>query len=413
MSHGQRPAEDGNMLLEATLERYLQDIGKGRSGQGGNYRRNVKRELSHFFEWAAGERGDDDWTGITEKADEKPVFADLDERVFRSYARYLAGERGLKQNTVQTYYAYVSAWCGWCVNEGFLDVHYAQRSSAQSPLPEDSGRKPGDQQAWSAEQRHALTRFVDQETRAAIESYTTLNKDGNPFERQRARYKAIKTARDRALVYVLAYTAVRVGELLRDPDDPRRRGVRWEEVNLADGSMEVYRKKQRWDAASLPEPVIPKLERYKTLLSPPSDRWPVFPTFDRQSLQSLVVDELADRGLQMDEIEEVREEYVRLFLLALAKDIRPASLTTDGARLILRRLTDEAGIEIEHPKHEYLAPHGGRRGMGEVLVRAFGYTVAARYLDNSEEMIRERYSHIEAGELGDVATEALNEIDDL
>jgi hypothetical protein len=45
--------------------------------------------------------------------------------------------------------------------------------------------------------------------------------------------------------------------------------------------------------------------------------------------------------------------------------------------------------------------------MGEVLVRAFGYTVAARYLDNSEEMARERYAHIEAGELGDVATEAL------
>jgi hypothetical protein len=49
--------------------------------------------------------------------------------------------------------------------------------------------------------------------------------------------------------------------------------------------------------------------------------------------------------------------------------------------------------------------------MGEVLVRAFGYTVAARYLDNSEEMVRERYSHIEAGELGDVATEALDGID--
>ena len=49
--------------------------------------------------------------------------------------------------------------------------------------------------------------------------------------------------------------------------------------------------------------------------------------------------------------------------------------------------------------------------MGEVLVRAFGYTVAARYLDDSEEMVRERYSHIEAGELEDVATEALEQID--
>jgi hypothetical protein len=28
-------------------------------------------------------------------------------------------------------------------------------------------------------------------------------------------------------------------------------------------------------------------------------------------------------------------------------------------------------------------------------------------------MVRERYSHIEAGELGDVATEALNEVDSI
>jgi GMP synthase PP-ATPase subunit len=72
---------------------------------------------------------------------------------------------------------------------------------------------------------------------------------------------------------------------------------------------------------------------------------------------------------------------------------------------------DAAEIDIAHPKHDYFAPHAGRRGMGEVLVRAFGYTVATRYLDNSEEMVRERYSHIEAGELGDVATETLNEVD--
>ena len=61
----------------------------------------------------------------------------------------------------------------------------------------------------------------------------------------------------------------------------------------------------------------------------------------------------------------------------------------------------------------YLAPHGGRREMGEVLVRAFGYTVAARYLDNSEEMVRERYSHIEVGELGDLAMDALDDIDSM
>jgi hypothetical protein len=51
--------------------------------------------------------------------------------------------------------------------------------------------------------------------------------------------------------------------------------------------------------------------------------------------------------------------------------------------------------------------------MGELLVRAFGYTVAARYSDDFEEIARERYSHIETGELGDVATDALDQIDNL
>jgi integrase len=212
-------------------------------------------------------------------------------------------------------------------------------------------------------------------------------------------------------VVVLAYTAVRVGELLRDSDDPRRRGVRWEDINLEDESMDVYRKKQQWDAASLPDPVISPLRSYQKLMDPPTERWPVFPTLDQRTLAELVQEELADRGEQSEAIEGLRDEYARDLLLALDEDIRPPSITTDGARSMLQRLSTAAEIDIDHPKHDYLAPHGGRRGMGEVLVRAFGYMVAARYLDNSEEIVREQYSHIEAGELGDIATDALDEID--
>lgn len=400
--------------LSDSFERYLQDKGKGRGGEGGNYRRNAARELERFAEWAAGERSKEDWTGVVpEDADRDPTFGDLDERVFREYARHLAGDRGLKQNTVQTYYAYISAWCGWCVNEGYLETHYAQRASATAPLPEDDGRRPGDQQAWTPEQRHALTRYVDQQAREAIEAYTTLPDDVDTLDEQRARYAALKAARDRGLVVVLAYTAVRVGELLRDPDDPRRRGVRWEDIDLEDGSMNVYRKKQQWDAASLPDPVISPLRNYRQLMNPPTVRWPVFPALDRRTLAGLVQEELADRGERPDAIDQRRGEYARDLLLTLDEDIRPPSITTDGARSILKRLTEASEIDIDHSRHDYLAPHGGRRGMGEVLVRAFGYTMAARYLDNSEEMVRERYSHIEAGELGNVATEALNEIDSM
>jgi hypothetical protein len=60
---------------------------------GGNYRRNAARELERFAEWAAGERGDEDWAGIVPAdADRDPVFEDLDEWVFREYARHLAGD---------------------------------------------------------------------------------------------------------------------------------------------------------------------------------------------------------------------------------------------------------------------------------------------------------------------------------
>jgi hypothetical protein len=73
-------------------------------------------------------------------------------------------------------------------------------------------------------------------------------------------------------VFVLAYSAVRVGELLRDPSDPRRRGVRWEDLSLKDVSMDVYRKKQQWDAVSLPDPVISPLRSHRKLMDPPMER---------------------------------------------------------------------------------------------------------------------------------------------
>ena len=192
---------DGTTAFTNSFERYLQDKGKGRGGDGGNYRRNATRELERFHEWARGERGNDKWDGVvSDDPDREPTFDDLDERVFREYARHLAGDRGLKQNSVKTYYAYISAWCGWCVDEGYLEAHYAQRASAMAPLPEDDGRKPGDQQAWTPEQRHALTRHVDETAREAIEQFTALPEDTDPLDRQRARYTALRAARDRALV---------------------------------------------------------------------------------------------------------------------------------------------------------------------------------------------------------------------
>ena len=218
------------------------------------------------------------------------------------------------------------------------------------------------------------TGFFERETRIedAVGAYTTFPEDTYPLDKQRARYKALKTARDRALVFVLAYTAVRVGGLLRDPNDPRRRGVCWEDLSLEDGSTDVYRKKQQWDAASLPGPVISPLRSYRQLMDPPTERWPAFPTFDQRTLAGLVQEELADRGERPEAITERREGSARDLLLTLDEDVRPPSIATDGARSILQRLSAGADIDIAHPKHDYLAPHGGRRGTDEVRPAVFG-----------------------------------------
>ena len=55
--------------------------------------------------------------------------------------------------------------------------------------------------------------------------------------------------------------------------------------------------------------------------------------------------------------------------------------------------------------------NAARRGAGEVLVRTSGHAAAARALDNSEEVIREHYSHIEAGDLAKQMTDAFEEAD--
>jgi hypothetical protein len=92
--------------------------------------------------------------------------------------------------------------------------------------------------------------------------------------------------------------------------------------------------------------------------------------------------------------------------LCVEYDVEPPALTTHSTRRILKRLTEDAGIDLDNDKHGYLAPHGARRGAGEVMVREFGYTEAARHLDNSEEVVREHYSHIEASERAQIAETA-------
>ena len=89
------------------------------------------------------------------------------------------------------------------------------------------------------------------------------------------------------------------------------------ENSLEDGSMDIYRKKQQWNATSLPNPVISTLQSYRNLMDPLTERWPAFPTFDQQTLATLVQEELADRGKRSNAIRTQRAKYARDLLLTL------------------------------------------------------------------------------------------------
>jgi hypothetical protein len=66
-------------------------------------------------------------------------------------------------------------------------------------------------------------------------------------------------------------SGVRGAESFRAPNDERRESLRWADVDLDAQSLTVFRKKQQWDEASLPAPIVHPLQMYKRVLDPPTD----------------------------------------------------------------------------------------------------------------------------------------------
>lgn len=368
------------------LEDFRLDKSKGRARDSGNYQRTVATEVERFTCW------------YRDQHDRPPRFADLDVQVFRAYARALRSgqyhdlDGQPARSTVLTNYACLSAYIGWCVDEEYLNEHYADNDTARDPLPGDDGRRSGDQQAWTPTQRQQLLQYVNQQTHALVDDAST----GELDEAQ-----LVKWRRDRALVHVLAYSGVRGAELLRDRNDDRREGVTWRDVSLADNRMTVLAKRQHetWSDRSLADQAIRPLELLRELVGPPSDDWPVFPTLHYPTLYGTLRE--ADGG--PDDPGALDEHPI---LVCRDAGVTPPSMTTAGARSRLEALTNAAGIDVDD-EHGYLTLHGARRGIGEVMVREKGFAAAARLLDDTERMVRERYSHIEAGELAAEVTEAI------
>lgn len=352
--------------LHGACDQFLVSKGKGPESKTGHYRRNAGREIERFIDWAAG-RGVESFADIEGRG----------EKLFREYARHLA-RRQVTASTVQTYWNYLSAWTGWCVREGLLPANYAQRTAAKEPLPDVDGSDRSDTQTWSDAKRRALLEYVDDQARAAIDEHGT---------------DALQPVRDRALAYTLSYTGIRGAELLRDPQDARRDGVAWRDVDLDHSQMTVLSKNQEWDARPVPESAHPAIERLRTVLDPPTGDWPVIPTLDTATLRRAARDQLGD--VDADPLAGFADA-VDILAVYRAHDLTPPALSTSGGRAVMQRLTDAAGIGVD--RGEYLQPHGARRGAGLVLVQEHGVADAAKQLDNSARVVEEHYSDVLAKE---------------
>lgn len=71
-------------------------------------------------------------------------------------------------------------------------------------------------------------------------------------------------------------------------------------------------------------------------------------------LSQRITNILSDSGYTETEIEEIKEDQ-SLIEICVEVDVAPPSITTDAGRHILKRLCDQAGIELDDDD-EYLMP---------------------------------------------------------
>ena len=377
MADDRQPAPDQSVAT--ALDAFARS--KGTDGEG-RYVQNVRSTVNKFVSW------------FRVGHDHDPRFDELGPDIVRAWVRDGLRSEGYAASSVKTYFNNLSAYLGWCVREGLLDSNPCERARAREPLPDENKEesRPDRQQSWSDTHRRTILQHVELEARQAFDDAE------DPRE-------AVIEYRNLALVSVLALSGVRGGEVLRDPQNPNRDGLQWREVDTADQQMiRVWNKRSEWSDRPVTSATADALDRLENLLQP-ADDWPVFVSSSYKALQSRLRDRLigltdGKQRLTPEDVDAMLADCATApdFLAVYREyEIPPPALTTEGGRYVMKKLTDEAGIEVDG-RHNYLAPHGARRGLGEVLVRERGYDEAATQLDNTAEVVRDAYSHIDAGE---------------
>lgn len=372
------PANPRGQTLEAAKEHFITE--KQKADGSGNYAQTAKRLLEQWIE---------------AHCSSVETVADVKARHVSNFADYLArraqareadprGEEGITGRTAHQYFSYVSAFLTHCRMWGWIDDNPAELKRVRNRLPAKSLGATDNQQFWSARERRELCDYADELAREAIEE------DG---------LNANRAVRDRALVFLLAYSGARVSELVHDSRDSRRNGISWGDVDLDDGRLTVLGKDQEREDVQLPDQAVGPIQQWRRAYQPASETWPVIPSLHPPSLY--------------DCLPEAADAYDVTPLEALREDgTRPPSISVSGVRAVLKRLCTEGDIDVEGDR-DYLTPHGARRGVGETVYRTQGHQAAQRVLRHADpSTTSEMYSHIEASELSDVATDAFDEMDD-
>ncbi|NHN42951.1 tyrosine-type recombinase/integrase [Halorubellus sp. JP-L1] len=335
----------------------------------GNYARNSKFVLTDFAEFVR-DRGIRELENVTE-TDCRRYAQDLADRVD-------ADE--LAASSANTYYNIVRAWLAWCVRDARIPENPAEKLRATEELPEDQG--DSDRQYWSADVRDRLLAHMDK-----------VVDEANEANDRRAQLEA---HRNRALVYMLAYSGARGAEIVRDPDDDDRNGICWSDVDVDAGVVGVLGKTRERQEVSILEPARTRLERYKRLLDPP-ESWPVFMTFHPPNLYSHVR-EAADGDL------DTALETEGPLTVMRDQGIGPRAISVQATRNLMQKHCKTAGIDIDG---EYLKPHGGRRGLGHELYAEQAELAQEMLCHQNIGTTHESYREVRAAERKEAAEGAL------
>lgn len=317
--------------VEEAISTYVSIRSKGGGGRHAHESRRVLEKLNR-----------EHWRDLgIETVDDLSVlqFRKFAERLYRrAYAKERNPETGITGSTAHHYYGLVQAWTAWLDEHGAAE-NLADDPTAKEQLPDESVGKHEDaeKQFWSESTREEIVRWADWRFEsAADESWMD----------------PVVASRDRALVALLAYSAVRGAEAVRDPRNDRRPGLRWSDFDFEDETVRVFGKSQKYETVPLHDRALSRLRAHKRRLDPPRDTWPVFQTTHLATLYKLFEDDDVDPTA--DTIDELVREH----------DKTPPSISVNSARNVLERLCLESGIR---EAGEILKPHGARRGLGDQI----------------------------------------------